>query len=156
MLVPYKLSNAVSQLASIYNITEIFNHGCWCSKLAHHSRPGLGGRDSVDDLDEICKKWAKARRCLRTSGQSCEFTHLESLRKDYEYENCSGNSDDACLTETCEIDNFFMENIQIWNEENSEFIPENDPECFERVGVGAGNSKCEVFTTGWFLKMYGS
>ena len=123
-LIPYKLSQAVTQLSTLFisNTSDIFNHGCWCSKLVHHSKSGLGGRDFIDDLDEICKNWAKARRCLRYSAQSCENTHVEALSKFYEIdENSCVENDDLCLSEACQIDLFYISEIISRNDQGRSF-----------------------------------
>ena len=123
-LIPYKLSQAVTQLSTLFisNTSDIFNHGCWCSKLVHHSKSGLGGRDFIDDLDELCKNWAKARRCLRYSAQSCENTHVEALSKFYEIdENSCVENDDLCLSEACKIDLFYISEIISRNDQGRSF-----------------------------------
>ena len=136
MLIPYKLSSAITQLISN---SDIFNHGCWCSKLVHHSRASLGGKTSVDELDEICKSWAKARRCLRSENQSCENFHFQKLSDFYEIENGSCLDNDQCLLDACEIDRYFVGAIN-----NQNFTLNSNPNCAERTGGGgSASTNCE-------------
>ena len=145
-LIPYKLSNAVTQLSTLFlSNSDIFNHGCWCSKLTHHSNKNLGGKVSIDGLDEICKSWAKARRCLRSENQSCESSHFQKLSDFYEINENSGFclDEDACLYDACEIDYYFIQEINSFIRDNNITIIEN-PNCTERSG-GSGNQNCEGY-----------
>jgi len=119
-LISYKHQESVTEMAALFLSDstfagQLFDHGCWCAKIG---TPGpasasLGGKTPTDELDQICKDWAKARRCSRTSGSKCEFAEYSST---YEIEvspqNCVDS--DACLSETCHIDYSFISAIEAW------------------------------------------
>merc|ERR1712156_765299 len=95
--IPYRLQDAANALSPIFlndatNFpTDIFDHGCWCGKLNALPTAGLGGHP-IDDLDQICKDWAKARRCSRVNGGSCESASALIVSSNYqvEYDFASG------------------------------------------------------------------
>ena len=77
--IDYRLSWSVVEL--FYNFVEnesftdsLLQHGCWCAKLnpGNSVRSGLGGPFFEDDLDSICKQWARARHCSKVEDQVCE------------------------------------------------------------------------------------
>ena len=94
----------------------IRNHGCWCAKLDPLADQSvLGGPDTVDDLDLICKRWAHARRCSKVSGR-CEnstFLGVDSYEVEYSVDindaRCSDS--DNCLSEVCQIDLSYVNEI---------------------------------------------
>lgn len=69
---------------------QFINHGCWCSRLGATQDPiilsQLGGPTTIDDLDQLCKSWFKARNCNKNfPGGSCFDLGL-SQANDMEYE----------------------------------------------------------------------
>ena len=92
-LISYRLQESVTEMASLFLsdstfAAQLFNHGCWCAKIADQgpSSASLGGNQPVDELDQICKDWARARRCSRVDGSSCEladFTSTYSVFKNF-------------------------------------------------------------------------
>jgi len=119
-LISYKHQESVSEMAALFLSDstfagQLFDHGCWCAKIGNQgpASASLGGKTPTDELDQICKDWAKARRCSRTSGSKCEFAEFSST---YEIEvspqNCVDS--DACLSETCQIDYSFISAIEAW------------------------------------------
>merc|ERR1712127_203962 len=127
-LISYRLQDSVHQMASLFLsdttsdstfVAQLFNHGCWCAKIADQgpASASLGGNQPVDELDQICKDWARARRCSRAAGSSCEFADFTST---YEIElspqSCVDS--DACLSETCQIDFSFISAIEAWRNSN--------------------------------------
>jgi hypothetical protein len=52
---------------------NVLDHGCWCAKLDPLSESSmLGGATPVDELDDICRRWAVARHCNDDNdGGSC-------------------------------------------------------------------------------------
>ena len=77
-LIPYKIKFAASKLGNLFLPEDDYqilkNHGCWCAKI-FDTQPSvnLGGPETVDELDHICKLWAKVRRCSKQEGYTCEF-----------------------------------------------------------------------------------
>jgi len=158
--IPYRLQEAANQLSPIFlndlsNFpTEIFDHGCWCGKLNALPSAGLGGHP-IDELDQLCKDWAKARRCSRVNGGTCESASALILGSSYqvEYDFASGATgtqlcpdSDACLSETCQIDSHYVNLIKAWRTANpGSFTPESNPTC-ENHGVNA-DFTCEQFQT---------
>lgn len=115
---PVELIAAGQQIFSEFPLTidydEITNHGCWCSKF------GLGfgaGGDPVDELDEICRQWFYARRCVMLPGGRCE-TGFSAETYNIKYENkihkrCQDSSKPGmnCLYHLCVIDAHFSWSI---------------------------------------------
>ena len=121
----YPLPTASTELF-IYYISDanyanqILTHGCWCAKLdpnTDHSE--LGGPYVADDLDSICKQWAKARHCSTISGASCELKPSNAETYQIEFTNSTNvqlcPDEDLCLTETCQIDAYYMRKILNFN-----------------------------------------
>ena len=152
--VDVKLQHAARDLLSNFTGPEFFNHGCWCAKLnpANHGQSAkqrekfvfviiclydhlhtvhafsraLGGPDVADELDLICRNWAMARRCSRTSGGACQIVpsnvdfYREHLSKNLDSVSAASRNHisialytidggvcsdtDECLQETCNID----------------------------------------------------
>lgn len=158
--ISYRLQEAANELAPIFLNdlssfpTEIFNHGCWCAKLNALPSAGLGGHP-VDELDGLCKDWAKARRCSRSDGGSCETASSLVLSTAYEleYDFSQGATGtqlcpdaDTCLTETCQIDSHYINLIRAWRTANpGNFYPDSNPTC-ENHGSNAA-LVCEPFPT---------
>ena len=133
-LISYKLSDASFEIASLVLtdsnfLSQVFTHGCWCAKLANPTDSNLGGATSVDDLDQICKEWAGARRCSRSSGSNCEFADFTTS---YELnlspiQQCVDS--DPCLSETCQIDYHFISLIEDWSQNQNSITLNTDPTC---------------------------
>lgn len=116
--IPVELIEAGQQIFSEFPLTidyeDITNHGCWCSKF------GLGfgaGGDPIDALDEICRQWFYARRCVMLPGGRCEngFT-AETYEIKYEnkiQKRCQDSSKPGmqCLYHLCVIDAHFSWSI---------------------------------------------
>merc|ERR1712156_603438 len=145
--IPYRLQDAANALSPIFlndlsNFpTEIFDHGCWCGKLNALPSAGLGGKP-VDDLDQLCKDWTKARRCSRLSGATCESASALTGNYQVEYDFAGGATgtqlcpdSNACLLETCQIDSYYINLIKAWRTANpGTFTPDSNPTC-ENHGV---------------------
>ena len=101
--------------------TNVFlQHGCWCAKIAdqHLLSTELGGNRPVDELDQICKDWARARRCSRAVGASCEFADFtDTYEIEFSPQGCLDS--DVCLSETCQIDFSFISAIEAWRNANT-------------------------------------
>lgn len=130
--IPEKFPYAGFELAKLVLGEEITSklkdHGCWCSKLGLNR---YAGGDALDELDQICKNWAQARRCALLPNGRCEGRrHREtanytiSLDKNECPWTMPGESQDitcgvvpgmlnpeGCLTSKCEIDKHYI--IQI-------------------------------------------
>jgi len=150
--ISYRFRDSVQELASLFIqdasfASQVFSHGCWCAKLSDPSSVNLGGNAPVDELDQICKDWARARRCSRTNGASCEFASYDSS---YELERENGNAlcpdSDACMAETCQIDVQFISLINDWRNANpSAFNPVTNPVCPPHTTNQLNN--CQAFPT---------
>lgn len=121
--IDYRIQDAASQIASIFLTdssfnSNVFNHGCWCGKLSSLPSVGLGGK-ALDDLDQICKSWNKARACTRVEGSNCYNQGNDAM---YEIQPAgSGYScmdTDACLQETCTIDKDYASQLETWWQNN--------------------------------------
>lgn len=149
-LISYRLQSASSEMAALFVndasfAANLFSHGCWCAKLADQSASNLGGNQPVDGLDQICKDWARARRCSRATSAACEFADFTST---YEIEvspqRCIDG--DACLSETCQIDYHFISEINAWRSVNSgAFNPVTSPVCPAHTTAQLNN--CQDFAT---------
>ena len=132
-LISYRLQESVREIASLFLSDstfagQVFTHGCWCAKIGGDIA-SLGGNQPVDELDQICKDWARARRCSRSEGSSCEFADFTSTY-DIEVSPQSCVDSDACLSETCQIDFSFISAIEAWRNSNSgAFSPVFNPVC---------------------------
>ena len=113
--IDYPITSAAVDLFSFFIkdhqwSSDLVQHGCWCAKLDSGKVPyiGLGGSIQVDDLDILCKKWARDRRCTTITGGECELSNLNLAS--YQVEWTDGIEDafcpdsDSCLSETCEVD----------------------------------------------------
>ena len=155
-IISYKLQNAILDLSAIVlddsSFTEeLFQHGCWCAKISSDNPVGLGGNQPVDQLDQICKEWAKARRCTRQEGSSCETQDSATSSYELEYDLNGGDSrdylcpeGDGCLGETCQIDIYYLKEILDWkNAYGNGFTAISPNSC--PVGLGGAPMNCESF-----------
>lgn len=75
------VDNQNYQFSDVESLVEDFlTHGCWCSTLTGYSidvLPPIHGGHPIDDLDEICRDWIMARKCLLEEGGTCHFTDAE-------------------------------------------------------------------------------
>ena len=150
-LISYKLQDAASELAALFIsngtfVSQLFNHGCWCAKLSNQPGSNLGGNKPVDELDQICKDWARARRCSREAGSACEnadFTRPYEIEFSGNYHSCENA--DSCSSETCQIDYYYIQAINDWNA-NNVFTLNSSPVCFPFSPSGPINS-CQAWPT---------
>merc|ERR1711879_597159 len=150
--ISYRFRDSVQELAALFIqdasfASQVFSHGCWCAKLSDPSSVNLGGNAPVDELDQICKDWARARRCSRQNGASCEFAGLESS---YEVERDNGATlcpdADSCMSETCQIDVLYIQQINDWQVANpGAFSPVVNPVCPPHTTNQLNN--CQAFVT---------
>ena len=52
-------------------VESISRHGCWCAKFGSRDLEVSLGGQPVDELDGICKKWIKDRRCSKLFDGTC-------------------------------------------------------------------------------------
>lgn len=150
--ISYRFRDSVQELAALFIqdasfASQVFSHGCWCAKLSDPSSVNLGGNAPVDELDQICKDWARARRCSRQNGASCEFAGLESS---YEVERDNGATlcpdADSCMSETCQIDVLYISMMNDWRVANPQaFNPVANPVCPPHTTNQLNN--CQAFPT---------
>lgn len=58
------LDKVIAVSAHAGELDNILDHGCWCAKLDPLSdMTMLGGATPVDELDDICRRWAIMRHC---------------------------------------------------------------------------------------------
>ena len=138
--IPYQLQPAAETLLKRHVdasfTAELLKHGCWCAKFDSTSDlKVLGGNKVVDELDQLCKDWAKTRRCGKNPSESCEL-----FGKNDNYQLSSGDTgystgsllcpdSDACLKETCEVDVWFLNEIEGFRLANSGFVADESHAC---------------------------
>ena len=139
-------------------IELLLEHGCWCAKLDPDTPPLLlGGPTTVDELDLICKQWAQARSCTRLAGKSCENLTRQDLilsPMHYEVDYVYGINDaicpdsDVCLSETCQIDVFYVKALMEWKNNNEgQLTPVTSPVCGMGKGGSGAHNYCDGVTT---------
>merc|ERR1712176_458026 len=97
----------------------------------------LGGPTTVDELDKICKDWAKARRCSRKN--NCSGQDINGF---YVVEGQECLDFDSCLIETCKIDMHFKDLVEGWIASNEFAVVEN-PQCGLPSARG-GYEECQL------------
>lgn len=128
---------------------ELFNHGCWCSELDPNDffkQFTIGGPVTVDELDLICKHWAQARSCNKLDGKSCfDYQGIEIYELEYftgvQDANCLDS--DSCLSETCQIDLFYANEIINWKSLNGQNFEANEETNCGVINTSGDNSFCE-------------
>ena len=79
----YHLNDAAFDLFTQFapnEISKLLNHGCWCAKLNPSAEQfNLGGPKIYCEVDQLCKEWFQARRCLKKFGNVCEFEDKNSV-----------------------------------------------------------------------------
>merc|ERR1712036_171379 len=116
-------SSILSEWLLFDGVDEVMEHGCRCAKLdaSNPFQEHLGGSTVVDELDEICRDWLRARNCNdNLVGGSCE-SDRESMRtgaytmsiveSDYDASTCGFTTAD-CEADTCEIDLKYLKLIR--------------------------------------------
>lgn len=115
-------------------VNSVLTHGCWCAKLdsTNAFTEFLGGPDSVDELDEICRDWFKCRNCNdRLEGGSCNIVgsnsrelllageyHLAFNASDYQSTATCTYGADQCSDDSCTIDLYYAKQITEYVEDN--------------------------------------
>ena len=82
-----KIRDYAPQLLDIFiqnstTVQKILSHGCHCARLdkTNPYLQYLGGPDSVDELDEICRNWQKCRSCNdRLDGGTCNVVNSNAV-----------------------------------------------------------------------------
>ena len=84
---PLAASEILNNFIPDFNfVNDVLNHGCWCAKLNPETNKAfLGGRTVIDELDEICKNWANARKCTQGiyGGEDLELNLNNSRAQHY-------------------------------------------------------------------------
>jgi len=113
------------------NVDEVMEHGCHCAKLDATNPFGefLGGSTVVDELDEICRDWLRARNCNdNLVGGSCEADReamrtgaytMAIIEHDYPSSTCGFTTSD-CGYDTCHIDLKYLKLIRQYISDNSD------------------------------------
>ena len=131
-------------------LDQILDHGCWCAKLNQRNSQeiGLGGNTATDDLDDICKSWAHARRCAKlnldatcklilNNNESNAFYQVQT--SDLTDAVCS-ESNNMCLSEACEIDVRFVQSIVDWRLNNPNDFVAVAGVCDLNMNLSGGSS----------------
>lgn len=118
---------------------KLLNHGCWCSHINEDSNE-KGGKEKIDELDELCSKWFLIRRCTHWINGDCleddiSHNHLDNSYTVLEIQgqyDCSINAGSDCANTTCVIDVHYLTEIAAkinqYNSENVDWPIETD-EC---------------------------
>ena len=133
---PTILSEFLQDDANLVDI--VLTHGCFCAKL-DNTNPNLdflGGTTTIDELDEICKSWLRARNCNdNLVGGSCQANrqsmrtgaYTMSIASNLIENSVCGFTTADCEEDTCKIDithlkeirRFFDDNpgygVMVWN-----------------------------------------
>ena len=123
---------------TLTDIENLLKHGCWCAKLdsTNQFTHFLGGPEPVDDIDQVCKNWFKARHCNdHLIGGTCRSENNELLKSGsysvlidtgcLDFSECH-NTDNICEEESCIIDLYYLNEIRdIMTEPN--FILDFEP-----------------------------
>ena len=162
VLIPTQIQNTALTLLSVSNhtndkINDIFNHGCWCSKLNPENPSSnkninnrvLGGSTIIDELDLVCKQWFIARRCTKTVEGLCWSgiydSFPESYELDVEAEDLFCENGDACENELCNIDSYYLMQIEeIFYVGNYNFTVGNF-ECESEIKIGSSQACTPVY-----------
>lgn len=108
--------------------SEVFQHGCYCSKLYNLNEKSIrGGSTVVDDFDDICRSWSRCRECNdKHLGGSCRDGNVNPKDTQYEYVvtqnlyddgvivyDCSANVE-TCAYDSCLIDVEYINQISTY------------------------------------------
>ena len=125
-----------------FDMPAIRDHGCWCSRLLHGQKHNKGTRPT-DLYDIFCRRWFKARDCLKLLKGPCENLN-EKLVAEYEIQlengkisldseyHCTPNTDrnesiiGMCKYSNCKIDHAFAIDRLV---RNFTIIEGNHKEC---------------------------
>jgi len=97
------------------DIEQILSHGCHCGRMDDNANKitALGGPNTVDPMDEICKDWQSARNCVFLPGGSCFASdpsidsYVISMNSVTREIDCSVN-EDPCVLDVCYIDALYV------------------------------------------------
>ena len=130
------MSLYIDDTASFNNILD---HGCHCARFdSLNDKDYLGGNQPVDQLDEICKNWYQARKCLNNFDQgTCQnldndgFNYEMQLSVDVNNkptdvvcstQNSQNNRDyNDCEYDSCLVDAFYVKQVAQFINENPGF-----------------------------------
>lgn len=113
-----------SEFLTSDEFTELYNHGCWCSRIFGNNLDFAG--NSIDALDQLCKEWAQTRRCNELTGSTCDdkitygrknqlsYTMIRDINLntiDCELDINLNSQTDDCLKDSCLIDTMYATSI---------------------------------------------
>ena len=85
-------------------------HGCHCSRLSLDFDQGFSATSTpLDFIDEICKNWLAARKCITLPGGECYGVSNDVHDLWYEPQVCDQSN--VCARDKCLIDNHYLEQI---------------------------------------------
>ena len=124
-------------------VDQVLGHGCFCAKLDSNNpyAEHLGGTQTLDELDEICRDWFRTRNCNdRLEGGSCKHENKVNKMKynqnfykvyidqlDDTKTHClttdpdSGEAYMQCAVDDCTIDLYFAQSIKDFLLDNPSF-----------------------------------
>ena len=129
-LAPELVSEWLNQDGTL--VDKVLEHGCHCGKLdkTNPFLSYLGGSTTLDELDEICRDWLRARNCNdNLFGGSCEAdreamrtgSYVQNINQlDYDSSSC-GFTDAGCEMDSCQIDLKYMKLIREFLDDNPSF-----------------------------------
>ena len=112
------LHDSLSNIVCEDTVTQIINHGCHCIAIDQFGFvvDYTGGSVKMDVVDENCKYWREARKCVTLPGGHCEGVFLKDtsyiveVNYDLELFDCNKISD-PCFKDLCLIDSHFAAQI---------------------------------------------
>lgn len=124
----------VAELGSEDLAEDVFLHGCWCNALRIDRTSHLPHLQTTDEVDRLCQRWAKSRKCIDSCEEAPEGTTYHRI-----HNTCTDNQDSGevqkCAHNTCVTDLYFARKIRDLVSHEGFLPQEIDP------------SECEVVET---------
>lgn len=145
--------DVLSELLSTAQYAGLIAHGCFCTHFdGATGNKILGGSETLDALDFICKRWTHVRKCNELTGGSCAGIDLDPRSYNMSQSipegelGCETGAETfvigECLADTCVIDSTFVEEILEFFEANPTWVPiiGDSVSCVKSGGGGGGGS----------------
>ena len=127
----------LEKMHSNENVQKILENGCFCSWLEfgnYTSSIQNHTQITLNNIDKICKDWATARSCLKSSENSTCSNYLE---EEYFIDNfdettpsCQKQENSECQQLVCKVDLFHSKSIlQFLRNDDFEFSNKNLEAC---------------------------
>jgi len=106
-------------------LDKVMNHGCFCAKMdiSNPNQSLLGGTNTIDELDELCRNWLRCRNCNdNLINGSCKEDRATMKSGSYEIDGDTCiNASSGCEMDTCLIDKYYAYDIRDFIENNPTF-----------------------------------